>query len=419
MRQLTAVTAGWLARIAVVACSLLNTRLLLSILDVPAYAAYAIVLSLGPWFNLLNLGVPNTAQNAISRKRAAKADYGALQQTAVNAALLAAAASALLAWPIGWALSNSLLTAYPMASSGIVATMCFGLCLTALGLVSNQVLFALHRGIWPNVMPGLQAVASLAMLLLMRELGLQGLEWAVLAFVMPALLVFVMTARIAGALRSCTLDVSVLRKLLRDSRPFMLFAVLSTGALSADYIVMAKVLAGPDIVEYNLASKVFSVLLAVHAVVLSTSWSVLSDLHYSGKLDAMRRTVLRLMGVGAAVVLPPALCVVAWHGQLFHLIGGARAVPISASLLSTWVVYLLTRVWCDTFALAHMSCGKLATLNVYVAVQTAISVAAQWMLGARWGATGILAGITLSFLLTAAWILPFKFVSLTRAVPQP
>lgn len=414
MRSTTAVLAGWSARVVVVACSLVNTRLLLNMLDVPAYAVYAIVLSLGPWFNLLTLGVPNTAQNAIARHRADGTDHGPLQSTVANTAVLAAALSLLLCWPIGWAIQASVLADRVGISATAVTLMCFGLCLTALTPVFNQILFGLHRGLWPNVMPGLQSLATTALLLLMSAVGLRGLDWAVLTFVVPALLVFVTMARKAGAQVRSGIDLSQLKRVILEGRHFLLFGLLSTGALSADYIVMAHTLSSLDIVEYNLASKVFTVLLTVHAVVLSTAWSGLSDLHYGGQSQALRQRVRSLLWVGSLVVLPPALLIVGFQNDVFGLIGGAHTVSIPTGLLLLWPLYLLIRVWCDTFALAHMSAGRVGTLNAYVAGQTALSIAGQIWLGARYGATGILAGITLSFLLTAAWFLPKQFMHHTR-----
>ncbi|WP_431101847.1 oligosaccharide flippase family protein [Roseateles noduli] len=415
MKSTTAVLAGWSARVVVVACSLVNTRLLLNMLDVPAYAVYAIVLSLGPWFNLLALGVPNTAQNAIARHRAEGTDHRRLQHTVVNTAAAAAALALVLCWPIGWVVQHTVLSGQDGMPTSAVALMCFGLCLTALTPVFNQVLFGLHRGLWPNVMPGLQSLTTTALLLTMSSLGLNGIDWAVATFAGPALLVFVVLAKVAGAAPRHGIDWRQLKQVMVEGRHFLLFGLLSTGALSADYIVMARTLASPAIVEYNLASKVFTVLLTIHAVVLSTSWSSLSDLHYRGHTEQLRRRVRSLLLVGVLVVLPAALLVVALQADVFRLIGGARTVTVSMALLALWPVYLLIRVWCDTFALAHMSAGRVGTMNAYVAGQTAVSVAGQIWLGNRYGPAGILAGISLSFLVTAAWILPVRFVHLTRA----
>jgi hypothetical protein len=110
------------------------------------------------------------------------------------------------------------------------------------------------------------------------------------------------------------------------------------------------------------------------------------------------------------------MLILAFQTDVFRLISGARVAPVSLDLVAVWPAYLLIRVWCDTFALAHMSAGRVGTMHAYVAGQTALSVAGQIWLGDRYGAVGILAGISLSFLLTAAWILPVRFLQFTRAV---
>ncbi len=249
MKSTTAVLAGWSARVVVVACSLVNTRLLLNMLDVPAYAVYAIVLSLGPWFNLVALGVPNTAQNAIARHRAEGTDHRRLQHTVVNTAAAAAALALVLCWPIGWVVQHTVLSGKDGMPTSAVALMCFGLRLTALTPVFNQVLFGLHRGLWPNVMPGLQSLATTALLLTMSSLGLNGIDWAVATLAGPALLVFVVLAKVAGAAPRHGIDWRQLKQVMVEGRHFLLFGLLSTGALSADYIVMARTLASPAIVD--------------------------------------------------------------------------------------------------------------------------------------------------------------------------
>jgi O-antigen/teichoic acid export membrane protein len=417
MSSRTAVLAGWLARVVVVACGLLNTRLLLSILAVPDYAAYAIVVSLGPWVNLLNLGLPNTAQNEIAERRAKGGDFDVLRQTVVNAAVLGALACAVLSWPLGEALRHTVLSGYDGLSSIGSALMCFGLCLNALGMVANQVLFALHRSFWPNVMPGVQALVTTALLLAFKQTGRGGLEWAALSFALPAALSFVLIARVAQARPSRGVDVALLLDVLRRSRSFLLLAFLAAATLSVDYIVMARLLSGPDVVEYSLAGKVFAVLLSVHAVLVATSWTALSDAHYQGEPRLVRQRLARLLMAGMGVVLLPSLAILVFKQEIFSLITGRPNFPMSSTLLAAWALYLALRVWCDTFALAHMSAGRLALLNGYIPFQAAISIVAQILLGHRYGAVGVMLGLCASFILTAAWILPMRFLQQTRPVP--
>lgn len=417
MSSRDAVLAGWLARLVVVGCGLLNTRLLLSIMSVPDYAAYAIVISMGPWVSLLNLGVPNTAQNEIAKRRASGEDFEVLRQTVVNAAVLGASVFAVLSWPLGVGLSHTVLSRYDDLSVTGMALMCFGLCLNGLGMVANQVLFALHRNFWPNVMPGVQALATTVLLLIFQANGLGGLDRAALSFALPAALSFVLMARVAQARPSRGIDLALLLDMLRRSRSFLLLAFLASATLSVDYIVMANILTGPEVVEYSLAGKVFAVLLSVHAVLLATSWTGLSDAHYQGEPRLLRQRIAKLLIVGMGIVLLPSAAILTFKDTIFELITGRHDIAVSSALLSAWALYLVLRVWSDTFALAHMSAGRLALLNGYIPFQAAISIGMQILLGHHFGSLGVMLGLCASFVLTAAWILPMRFLQQTRPVP--
>lgn len=418
MSSRDAVLAGWLARLVVIGCGLLNTRLLLSIMSVPDYAAYAIVISMGPWVNLLNLGLPNTAQNEIAKRRAKGEDFEVLRQTIVNAAVFGALVFAVLSWPLGVGLRHTVLSRYDDLSVMGMALMCFGLCLNGLSMVANQVLFALHRNLWPNVMPGVQALATTVLLLICQANGLGGLDWAALSFTLPSALSFVLIARVVQARPSRGIDHALLLDMLRQSRSFLLLAFLASATLSVDYIVMASILTGPEVVEYSLAGKVFAVLLSVHAVLLATSWTGLSDAHYQGEPRLLRQRIARLLIVGMGIVLIPSAAILAFKDTIFELITGRHDIVVSSTLLSTWVVYLVLRVWCDTFALAHMSASRLALLNGYIPFQAAISIGMQIFLGHHFGSLGVMLGLCASFVLTAVWILPMRFIQQTRPIPS-
>lgn len=417
MNSRDAVLAGWLARLVVIGCGLLNTRLLLSIMSVPDYAAYAIVISMGPWVNLLNLGIPNTAQNEIAKRRAKGEDFEVLRQTIVNAAFLGALVFVVLSWPLGLGLRHTVLSRYDDLSGTGIALMCFGLCMNGLGMVANQVMFALHRNLWPNVMPGVQALATTVLLLIWQANGLGGLDWAALSFALPAALSFAVMAQLAQARPSRGIDFSLLLDMIRQSRSFLLLAFLASATLSVDYIVMASILTGPEVVEYSIAGKVFAVLLSVHAVLLSNSWTGLSDAYYHGEHRLLRQRIARLLIVGMGIVLIPSVAILAFKDAIFELITGRHDIVVSSTLLSGWVMYLVLRVWCDTFALAHMSANRLALLNVYIPFQAAISVGLQILLAHHYGSLGVMLGLCASFVLTAVWILPMRFIQQTRPIP--
>ena len=418
MKATLPVLAGWVARAAVVVCTLVNTRLLIDLLGVDGYAAVSIVLSLAPWFALLNLGLPNAAQNLIAEMRAAGHGPERLQQTAVDAAC--AASFVLVPMALGAALliRHLLLEGYGRMPYAAVAALAWALTLTGLCVVFNQVLYATHRATWPAVAPAVQAALTTVLLGLATLAGATHPLWVTTAITLPMVAVFVISARRLDARPRLAIDREELRTLLRAGRGFLLFGAAGTAALSCDYIVMARLLGSGEIAQYNLASRTFNTVLTLHAVLLAAAWTPLSDRFFRSRFTDMRRYVGRLLCAGAALTLVLGLPLALWMDAVVGALSGKRVAPLPGLLVASWLAYLLVRVWSDTFAMALLSCNQLGTMNRYVFWQSGVSLLAQWQLGLRYGAAGVVLGILASFILTAAWILPLRFMHLTRP-PRP
>ncbi len=418
LKAVLPVLSGWGARAGVVVCSFVNTRLLIDVLGVNSYAALSIVLSLAPWAALLNLGLPNTTQNLIAQRRAQGRDAKRLQQAAVDAActgtLLYLPAVLLLSLPV----QRWLLQDHGSMSYASVMLVVWGLTMMGLGMVFNQVLHATHRSTWPVVMPALQAVlTTLALLAVVKAPSMREL-WGTLAVTLPMLVVFLVSARLAGARLRWTLDWRALRTLLHTSRGFLLFSIAGALALSCDYIVMARLLGSQEVAQYNLAGKLFGTLLTLHGILLATSWTPLSDRFFRTDFAGMRSLLTRLLLMGFALLAIVGLPLSLFMDEVVRVLSRQQVQPLPLALVMGWLAYMLVRIWSDTFATALLSCNQLGTVNRYVVWQSVISLAAQWWLGARYGATGIVLGIVCSFVLTAAWILPMRFFRITRSMPR-
>jgi O-antigen/teichoic acid export membrane protein len=408
------VVAGWSARIVSAACSLVNTRLLIELMGVDGYAAMTIVLSLMPWFALLTLGLPNAAQNQIAQRRAKALDIHSLKQATVDATCVAVVALLPLALVLALGIQHLLLAGHPGLSFAWVAVLSCALLFNGFSAIFHQVLYATHRAVWPSVAPAVQALLTMAGLGLAIAIGSRHPFWGAAAVALPMLVVFWLSAHRVGARPRLAIDWSQLRALVVEGRGFLLFGAAAQLTLACDYIVMAFLLSSDSIVQYNLAAKAFGIILTLHTVLLAASWTPMSDRYFSGQFGPLRQYVRRLLGAGFGLALLIALPLVLFMDDVVALLSGGQAAPLPLALVAGWVVYLCIRVWSDTFATALLSFNELATMNYYVFWQAAISVPAQWALGARFGAAGIVLGIIVSFLATAAWVLPLRFSRLTR-----
>lgn len=421
MSRFVPVVAGWTARAIVIGCAFINTRLLLDLVGVDGYAAFSIVLSLAPWLALLNLGLPNTAQNLIAERRARGLQPSRLRRAAVDTAFVAGVLYLPLALMVATLVQHLLLPGHGGMSFASVTLLLWALVLLGLTTVFHQVLHAMHRSTWPVVAPAIQAALTAGLLLGAREADVapahRGL-WGSLATALPILAVFLISALLTDARPRKRLDGRALRRLLHAARGFLLFGLTGTLALSCDYIVMSRLLQSEQVAEYNLASKTFGTILTLHGVLLAASWTPLSDRFFRGDLAGMRRQMVRLLGAGLALVVLVGLPLVFGMESIVQLLTGGRIEALPLALTLGWLVYVAMRVWSDSFATALLSCNQVGVINRYIVWQSLISVTAQWLLASRWGAPGIVLGILVSFLLTAGWILPLRFLSITRSAPS-
>lgn len=415
------VAAGWSARAVVIGCAFINIRLLLDLVGVDGYAAFSIVLSLAPWLALLNLGLPNTAQNLIAERRARGLQHSRLRRAAVDTALVAGVLYMPLALLVAALVQHALLPSPGVMSFASVTLLLWALVLLGLTTVFHQVLHAMHCSTWPVVAPAVQAALTAAMLLSSQKAGMSAAHrvlWGSLATALPILAVFLISAFLAGARPRTRLDGRALRRLLHAARGFLLFGLTGTLALSCDYIVLSRLLQSTQITEYNLASKAFGMILTLHSVLLAASWTPLSDRFFSGDLAGMRLQLVRLLGMGLTLVVLVGLPLVLGMDSIVRLLTGGKIEALPPALTLGWLVYVAMRVWSDSFATALLSCNQVGIINRYIVWQSLISVTAQWLLASLWGAPGVVLGILMSFLLTAGWILPLRFLSITRPAPS-
>jgi O-antigen/teichoic acid export membrane protein len=400
------------ARGLVVICTFINTRLIIELVGVEGFAGFTIVLSLAPWFALLNCGLPNTVQNKISHARATGHDAYYFQQATVNSVYSVGWIYLLPVIGVSVFIKQVLLGQHGSMPYLAVLVVVIGLCSAGLGAIFQQVLHATHRSIWPTLAPAAQLLLTTFLLYLLRSLKISSELYVSLAVALPMLLIFFGGGWLAGAKFHRKINWQPLKILLHQSKGFLFFGIAGNVAISCDYIVMAQLLNSFEIVEYNLVTKAFGTILTLHVVWLAASWTPMSDFFHNKNYKALRRMLVRLLRLGFGIALFFGLLLSFVINPFAKIFTADKITHLPTELIALGLVYVLVRVWSDTFATALLSCSKVKTVNSYIVIQSIISVTAQWLLGQYYGATGILLGIIISFLFTAAWILPLQFFKL-------
>ena len=83
-----------------------------------------------------------------------------------------------------------------------------------------------------------------------------------------------------------------------------------------------------------------------------------------------------------------------------------------------FIIYYIMRVISDTYAMFLQSVNYLKIFWIYTPFQALISISAQYFLSLKYGIYGIILGLIISFLLTSAWICPYKSYKIFKSVEQ-
>lgn len=408
------VIVGWIARALVIVLSLVNSRLLIELVGVEGLAIQSILVSLATWFALLNFGIPSAVQNMISRYRAEGKDYARLKQTASNAVLLIFFAFLPLVIGLAIFVKHLVLDRYPSVATAAVMLFCLGLFIAGLSVLFNQMLYAEQRGYWPNIYPAINAFCVTVCLIGLRSLSIFNINITLQIFVLSNVIVAVFAIFQSNVIPAWGVDRKILVEIWHDCRGFALFAFLAASVLGIDYLVMSRILSAQDIAVYNICQRIFMTLLSVHAIILTSAWSGVSETIFAKQWGEARKRIRNLLLIGEGSVVVLGGIVMMSMNKIAEIISHNKITAVPTVLTFLFLLYMVLRVWSDTYAMALLSCNETSVLNRYVPFQAAISILAQICLGSEFGSPGIMLGLIASFLLTAVWILPRAFYRLTR-----
>jgi O-antigen/teichoic acid export membrane protein len=386
-----------------------------------SFSIYQVIVSLIGWSLLCSLGFGPALKNFISEQRAHQEPDDHARQMMSLAVLIFLACFMLAFSVISPALANALLGRLTGGdswanSSFLVAGML--IIVIGIGQVGQEALFADGRGQWVYLLPAAGQGVGLVLVYSTSSKGLMGtnpLLWVVSLWLAPQAVAALAALQLGGVLRwpRWHFDPSIVRRLGRSAWYFFWLALLSNMVLMVDFVVMSQILPPSEIVLYTVMIGIVNVMLLFYTSVLMIFWPEWSRQLHHGHFSSVRLQVFRLagacviaciaLGVAMTFLLPPALQL--WLGR--------PDFQVSVLTIVFFCGYLAIRIWSDTHSVALMSCNQTKWLVLTVIVQALINLPAEVLLGRALGANGIVAGLITGFLMTAAWMLPFRFYRLT------
>ncbi len=408
--------SGWVSRAIFIACKFLMIPLLLQHLSKESYVALAILGSLEGWFLLLDFGVGISIQTYLSEYRAKGfSDLGFLK----IAFLLG-----LVFFMFGILLISSVL---PFLSSffleGILPLnermpffflSSLFLLVSAEGAIASKILMARQLGYIVHAMQAVSSILSLGFLLFLVSLGKLSLFFAaVILFGFPAVVSIGLSMVVFSKIQwKVKIDRDVLKNVTLRARGFFIFSSLAALVTLSDTVIVPKILALDAIIEYNLLCKIFGVASFAYAAVLQGVFPEFTESLTLGRFKEVMRRLRYFCFLGVLGVIFFAGAVYAFS----DLSKGFLKISLSAFSILAFGFYLCIRVVSDFHAMALQSHSKLFSFFFLVPIQAGLSLVLQYVLGSRFGIVGILLGLSLSYLLTVFWALPWQLRRRAREV---
>jgi Na+-driven multidrug efflux pump len=117
--------------------------------------------------------------------------------------------------------------------------------------------------------------------------------------------------------------------------------------------------------------------------------------------------IKKYLKIGLSLSLVYCTTIYIFHDILFNILNFKIEVkPITLLLFG---LYVSIRLYTDTYAMVLQATSHLKIMWKTVIIQAPISVVLQWYLAIDYGINGVLIGLVLSFVLSAALILPIYY----------
>lgn len=420
--HLLVAASAWGSRVVTAITGLLSIRLLLKSLGEEHYALFAVLSGLQGWYMLTDAGLGVSLQNYISELRARDRAYDSYVSATIMIMLLLVSFNVLVLYLISPWLSDFVLKSFPTIGGNekIQAFFWVGilLMLSCFGGVVYKIWYAEQKGYLANIVPAVAAIISLIGLVAVEYFELENkLLWNIIAMFFPQAL-FPLLVLLK---QSCTnysvwqhIQIEIVVNLLKRAGKFFFFSIMAAGVLQIDYIMMSQFLQPHDIIIYNLATKIFSLVFFVYSAILSALWPVCSEAIALNKWENVNKYLQKYICIGIGIVIFATIILLFIMPEVIHVISPQKNYTIPVLFVILLGAYYIIRVWTDSMATVLMSMSYLKPLWVFVPVQALFSALLQWILIPRLGIYGVVIGISGSFLLTVTWGLPLAYFRQAR-----
>ena len=405
-----------LARGAGIVCQLVQVPLALHYMGKEMFGLWITLAGINYILSVADFGIGLGAQNriaatyALDDQRTARRVFltAVCALTAVAAILMLVALAVCMAinWPAALKLTEPAAIAQARGAA-ILTTIC---CTIGIALSMGQRLaFAVHQSWINNAVLTASNILNVAGIYAACRLHL-GLNAFLLAAYVPGnalwlLLNIGLYARLGwfgtlaaaegDTVNSAWFDWTELCALLKTGSLFFVQQVCSLSLFAAPSLLISTILGAAAVVPFNLAQRLFALLLVIPNAFLPPLWPAYSEAKAKGDWPWIGRTLRRSIRAVFALTIAPMAVVSFFAHDLLRLWAGRgqETVLPSASLVALLFLWNALVVLQQPYGFMLAGLSEVRRVTVYAVGTAVTSVALILLLGPRYGLNGIAAGL--------------------------
>ena len=406
---------GWASRFIAIALIVVNTRLIFEIAGITGFAVYSIFSAFLPWLFLFNLGMPAGLQNLIGVWRSEDRDIKELKQSASNITIIISIILIPVIGFISFIAWHFLRINYEIIS---YESTFLSLYFIAIGGTSNlylSLLYSEHKRSWPNIYPAALMIMSFIFLSICKALNVTDINILLPLFFSPYIILASISIVLLNIKISIKADEASIRLILRSGKQFLIINLLGAIALNIDLLIMLYILNEDDVAIYSLTSKIFLVIQSVYLVILMNMWTPVGDLFNKKLFKNLNKLVIKISTISLILGLGWSTLVIIFSNDIYSFLAPGTNISPSILFLINWMIYIVAKLWSDTFSVILQSIGYEIILKKCIIFQAILSAALQILLSNIMGINGLILGVLVSFLFTSVWYLPINYIKIIKS----
>lgn len=367
------------------------------------YGIWLTLSSIISWFSFFDIGLGNGLKNKLSETNAlgqnekgqvyVSTTYAILILISFFVFLLFLCINPFLNWKDILNTSN-----YEGESLNLVAlTIVSFFCISFVIQLINTILAANHKPAKSSLISLIGSLFSLILIFILTKYTDPSLIKLVLVLAGVPLIVQVIssvwlfrTSLISIAPKFKLIDFKYAKELLSVGSVFFIIQIGALVLFQTDNIVITQLFGPKEVTIFNIAYKLFSVIIMVFTIIITPFWSAFSDAYTKKDMDWIKGVITKMQKYWLLLIVL-TICLLLISPFVFQLwLGDSVKIPFTLSVAMT--IYVIAYTWQTIHVFLLNGIGKVRLQLYLVVISAVVNIPLAIFLGKKIG----LAGITFS-----------------------